>query len=62
MPCDPVVVSYKPAPGGKDKIVTTNGELVSCEIVPGDEAADVGYRPHWATCPEAGRFKRGGKA
>ena len=39
-----------------------NGEVVSCEIVPGGEAADAGYRPHWATCPQAGQFKRGGRA
>ena len=61
MPCDPAPVYYKAAPGGKDKIVTTRGEAVSCEIVPGAEAADAGYRPHWATCPQAGQFKRGGK-
>lgn len=37
-------------------------EVVSCEIVPGGEATDAGYRPHWATCPQAGQFKRGGRA
>lgn len=62
MPCDPAPVYYKAAPGGKDKIVTTRGEVVSCEIVPGGEATDAGYRPHWATCPQAGQFKRGGRA
>ena len=49
MPCDPAPVYYKAAPGGKDKIVTTRGEVVSCEIVPGANATDAGYRPHWAT-------------
>ena len=29
MPCDPAPVYYKAAPGGKDKIVTTRGEVVS---------------------------------
>lgn len=62
MPCDPAPVYYKAAPGGKDKIVTTRGEVVSCEIAPGGEATDAGYRPHWATCPQAGQFKRGGTA
>ena len=51
----------KATPDGKDKIVTTRGEVVSCEIVPGANATDAGYRPHWATCPQAGRFKRGGR-
>lgn len=61
MPCDPAPVYYKATPDGKDKVVTTRGEVVSCEIVPGANATDAGYRPHWATCPQAGRFKRGGR-
>lgn len=44
------------------KAICTRGEVVSCEIVPGGEATDAGYRPHWATCPQAGQFKRGGTA
>lgn len=52
---------YKATPDGKDKVVTTRGEVVSCEIVPGANATDAGYRPHWATCPQADRFKRGGR-
>lgn len=40
---------------------TARGEVVSCEIVPGANATDAGYRPHWATCPQADRFKRGGR-
>lgn len=62
MPCDPSPVYYKPAPGGKEKIVTLRGEVISCEIVAGADATDAGYRPHWATCPQAGNFKRGGRA
>lgn len=60
MPCDPAPVYYKATPDGKDKVVTTRGEVVSCEIVPGANATDAGYRPHWATCPQADHFKRGG--
>lgn len=62
MPCDPSPVYYKPVPGGKDKIVTLRGEVVSCEIVAGADATDAGYRPHWATCPKASNFKRGDRA
>ena len=61
MPCDPAPVYYKATPDGKDKVVTTRGEVVSCEIVPGANATDAGYRPHWATCPQADHFKRGGR-
>lgn len=46
MPCDPAPVYYKATPDGKDKVVTTRGEVVSCEIVPGANATDAGYRPH----------------
>ena len=62
MPCDPAPVYYRIVPGGKDKVVTNRGEVVSCEIVSGADATDAGYRPHWATCPHAGNFKRGGSA
>lgn len=54
MPCDPAPVYYKAATGGKDKIVTTRGEVVSCEIVPGGETTDAGYRPPLGHLP-AGR-------
>ncbi|WP_455506441.1 hypothetical protein, partial [Gemmiger formicilis] len=57
MPCDPRPVYYKDVPDGKDRIVTTRGEVVSCEIVPAAEATAAGYVPHWATCPQAGNFK-----
>lgn len=60
MPCDPSPVYYKADPDGKDRIVTTRGEVIACTITPGADATDAGYRPHWATCPQAGRFKKGG--
>lgn len=60
MPCDPSPVYYKADPEGKDRIVTTCGEVVACTITTGANATDAGYRPHWATCPQAGHFKRGG--
>lgn len=62
MPCDISPVYYKPTPDGKDKIVTTRGEVINCEIVPEREATGIGLRPHWATCPQAGYFKTGGKS
>ena len=55
MPCDAEPVHY--VPGGKDRAVTTSGNVVSCEIVSG--GGEIGYRPHWATCPNAKRFKSG---
>lgn len=49
-----------------DMAVEEMAELTKalCKVkraTPGANATDAGYRPHWATCPQAGRFKRGGR-
>lgn len=63
MPCDPGVVVYWAKKGAKGKVVTPNGEVISCEFK-GDiqTATGIGYVPHWATCPGAGEFKGGAGA
>lgn len=61
MPCDPELVYYRQQDGAKAKIVTTRGEVVSCEIVTAAEADGAGYVPHWSTCPQAATFKKEGK-
>ena len=52
MPCDPGMIEYKA--GGTERIVTPNGEVVSCttcETESQQEVADgTGYVPHWHTC------------
>ena len=61
MPCDPELVPYWEAPKAKQKIVTRQGDLVSCETEPRSEKeTGTGYIPHWSTCPVAGQFKRRG--
>lgn len=59
MPCDAAAVTYWKNSRGKDTIITPNGETVRCDIE-GDpnKATGIGYIPHWATCPEAGKFKK----
>lgn len=59
MPCDPDLLAYWEKPGAMEKIVTSNGEVVSCKFE-GDPQNATGYGriPHWATCPAKGRFKR----
>ena len=60
MPCDPELTPYWEKPGAAGKVVTPNGEVISCEF--SGEASKVtglGYVPHWGTCPAAGRFKKG---
>ena len=63
IPCDATPRYYieKPRVGSK-KIVTWNGEVLSCEYTEAPaKATGVGYVPHWATCPYADRFKNGGR-
>ena len=59
IPCDAGSVTYWANKGAKGKIVTPNGEVISCEFSGDiDKATGIGHVPHWATCPEAGRFKK----
>jgi hypothetical protein len=59
IPCDPIPVPYWQRSKAKGKIVTRNGEVISCELYGDPETATgIGYVPHWATCPKAGEFRR----
>ena len=59
MPCDPEPVIYWQVPKAKGKVVTPNGEVLSC-VFEGDldDATSLGYVPHWATCPSADKHRR----
>lgn len=59
MPCDATQETYWLG-GGKDRIVTPNGEVLSGRFYgePG-KAAGLGYRSHFATCPNADRHRKG---
>ena len=59
IPCDPEQVMYWVKPKAKGKVVTPNGEVISCEFSgESDKATGLGFVSHWSTCPEAGRFRR----
>lgn len=61
MPCDPEQVYYYEQRGAKDKIVTPNGQVLSCFLNPPkkySEPTGFGYVPHWATCPNAEKFRK----
>lgn len=59
MPCDTYFTYYKETSGGQDRIITPNGETISCTILPDSTNADgYGYVPHWATCAHADSFRR----
>ena len=61
MPCDAEPVLYKAREGAAGKIVTPNGEVLSCDLDVGpDEATGIGYISHFVTCPQAEQFRRKG--
>lgn len=46
MPCDAEPVAYKEIKGGKEKIVTPNGEVISCTFdAKPEEMTGIGYIP-----------------
>ena len=59
MPCNAELVPYWMDRDGQDKIVTPYGEVVSCtmEQLTFAEPTGTGYMPHWATCPDADKFR-----
>ena len=59
MPVNPEQVTYWRRAGAKGKVVTPNGEVLSCDFE-GDpqKATGVGYVTHFATCPKAADFRR----
>lgn len=59
MPCDAERVRYWLAPGGRGRIVTDDGVVVSAALDgPDGEADGYGYVSHFATCTAADRFRR----
>ena len=59
MPLDAEPVTYWQKTGGNKKVVTPNGEVISCELE-GDpqKATGIGYVSHFATCPNAKEHRR----
>lgn len=55
MPCNAEEVVYWQKKGGKEKVVTPNGEVVSAELTGRqNDATGMGYIAHFATCKSAG--------
>lgn len=62
MPVNADPISYKSDSDGKDKIVTPEGEVVTCKSrVRLEEATGVGYISHFATCPNSAMHRRNKK-
>ena len=60
MPCDTEIVTYRKQKGGKEKIVTLNGEVHSGEIVDtrAMDATGIGYISHFATCTNGSKHRK----
>ena len=58
IPCNPKPVMYWEKEKAKGKVVTPNGQVISCEFS-GDpsKATGMGYISHDSTCPVADRFR-----
>ena len=58
IPCNLEQMMYWQKKEAKGRIVTPNGEVISCEFH-GDQntATGIGHMPHWATCPAADLFR-----
>jgi len=64
MPVDAAAWPFIPG-GGPDTFITGDGRTVRGHRPTGKEihdriATQMGYTPHWATCPAAGHFRKGG--
>lgn len=59
LPVDPDPIPYWKDPKGDRKVMTPNGEVITCTCTgkPGEETG-IGYVPHWATCPEEKQFRK----
>ena len=59
MPCDLTPVPYWARAKAREKIVTKNGEVISCDLAgEAGTATGLGFIPHWAICPKRDQFKR----
>lgn len=57
IPCDSKPVYY--GPGKEDRVITNSRDVIACKILPDVRGAiGVGYVSHFATCPEADRFRK----
>ena len=58
IPCDEGLIAYKFDDNGKDVLVDDAGEVIRCQIHFEGGADGYARVPHWATCPNADRFRK----
>ena len=59
MPADEGLVPYKENPEGKESIVTDRGGGDPCDLTFEGWPTGMARIPHWATCPNAAKHKKG---
>jgi len=59
IPVDPALIPFWWSPMGSEIFVNQDGDTVTGERSGRPEnVTDVGYIPHWKTCPHEARFRR----
>lgn len=61
MPADAGLRRYRKNPKGKSTVVNSWGEMIRCDLDVDDEPDGLARVPHWATCPNAGDFRKSKK-
>lgn len=59
IPCDEGLKPFKYGKG-KDYVVTQNGNVINCLLDFDGEPSGMARTPHWATCPDADKYRRKG--
>ena len=58
LPCDEGLVPYRADRFGKQSVVAADGCVVRCTLDFEGKPSGLGRIPHWATCPQADKFRR----
>lgn len=61
MPCNEGLVPYKQDDEGEDYVVTDRGETIKCTFEFECLPTGMARIPHWATCPDAKKYKEKGR-
>lgn len=58
MPVDRQPLKYWARPGAKGKVVDIHGRVISCDFEGEGQHTGLGFVSHFATCPQAGQFRK----
>ena len=61
MPCDEGLMPFKRDDCGRETVVLQSGEVIRCQLRFIGAPDGMARRPHWATCPQADKHRRGAK-